>query len=157
MLGMAVLVALVIVGAIMGYIRFSPSDPNIWHLDPNRPGFVPPKGAVAFCPGPESRYSFPEADLSKLLKVADNWPRTERLAGSAEDGRVTDITRSRIMGYPDYTTIALRDVDGTKQICLIARQRFGREDFGVNTGRIQNWLAQAYDAFPEPPPMTWAP
>ncbi len=136
------LAALVIAG--LAWIRLAPSDPAVWHLDPAAPGFVPPANAAAFCPGPESRYGSTGADLAPLIAVAESWPRTRRLAGSVEEGRITYITRSRLLGFPDYTTIALREVGGMSQICMVARQRFGLRDFGVNAARIHAWVEAAY-------------
>lgn len=151
-----ILGGLILLVVAAAYIRLAPSDPARWHLDPTAPGFQPPNRAAAFCPGPDDRYGDAQADLTKILEVADAWPRTTRLAGSLEEGRVTYVTRSKIMGYPDYTTVALRDVNGSPQFCLVAQQRFGREDFGVNADRIGSWVAQAYGLL-EKPPMVWTP
>lgn len=150
-----IIFALLLGGA--AYVRLAPSAPDKWHLDPNASEFELPKGAAAFCPGPNSRYSGASNEgLERLMAVAEAWPRTTRLAGSAEEGRITYVTRSRVFGFPDYTTIALRDVGDTSDLCLIAQQRFGLDDFGVNAGRITSWVAEAY-GLEERPPMIWVP
>ncbi|MEM9126862.1 MAG: DUF1499 domain-containing protein, partial [Pseudomonadota bacterium] len=63
--------------------------------------------------------------------------RTSVLAGSVSDGLVTYVTRSRLIGFPDYTT-AQQDGDTLR---IHARLRFGRSDFGVNRNRVDTWLA----------------
>ena len=62
--------------------------------------------------------------------------RTEVLAGSPSEGRVTYITRSMWFGFPDYTTVQLED-DGLE---IYGRLRFGQSDQGVNRARVEGWL-----------------
>lgn len=75
--------------------------------------------------------------LARLDKVARATARTRVLAGSVEEGMVTYITRSAVIGFPDYTTV--RQEGDT--LTLFARLRFGRSDFGVNAKRADAWLA----------------
>ena len=59
----------------------------------------------------------------------------------------TYVTRTKFMGFPDYTT-ARQDGDFLK---VYARLRFGRSDLGVNGARIADWLLQmGIQAVPEP-------
>jgi hypothetical protein len=44
------------------------------------------------------------AALARLDEIALATPRTTRLAGSPDEGRITWITRSALWGFPDYTT-----------------------------------------------------
>ena len=73
-------------------------------------------------------------------------PRTRRLAGSVEDGQITYVTRSRILGMPDYTTIAARPAEGGASVAIYGRLRFGKADLGVNKARIDRWLTQLDEA-----------
>lgn len=148
---LGIIVLVIIAGA--AWIRLAPSNPEVWHLDPNASGFTPPENAHVFCPGPDSRYGLAgDIELAPLIAAAEAWPQTKLLAGSEAEGRLTYITRSKVMGFPDYTTIAIREVNGTMQPCLIARQRFGLSDFGVNAARVNAWVEAAYGAMNEPPP-----
>jgi uncharacterized protein (DUF1499 family) len=54
------------------------------------------------------------------------------------EGRITYITRTKIIGFPDYTTVQ-QDGDVLR---IHGRLRFGRKDFGVNKARVDGWLAQ---------------
>ncbi len=136
----------------LAYVRLAPSDPADWHVDLAAPGFDPEKGQL-FCATAENRYGpLPDAGeaLARLDGIAMATPRTQRLAGSAGEGRITWITRTRLMGYPDYTTAQVMPDGG---LCLFGRQRFGDGDFGVNAARIGAW-AQELLGLNEVPPMT---
>jgi hypothetical protein len=136
------LLVLLILG-LMVYIRLAPSEAAEWHVAPPdalfqgvAPGQVAPlpNGALLVL-GPAKG---PAAELlAKLDAIALATPRTARLAGSVEEGRITWITRSKIMGFPDYTTAEIRP-DG---LFVYARQRFGSRDMGVNAARLTDWLS----------------
>lgn len=86
-------------------------------------------------------YALPPKDvLATFNTVAMSWPRTSILAGSVDEGMMTFVTRSRIFGFPDYTTLlAAPDGQGSR-VTIYARLRFGRSDFGVNSARVRGWL-----------------
>ncbi|MFO1203665.1 MAG: DUF1499 domain-containing protein [Tabrizicola sp.] len=125
----------------MAYVRLAPSDPARWHVDLAAGGL--PANAHVFCIRPDNRYGpivgDPKALLGKLDGIALATPRTVRLAGSAEEGRITWVTRSALMGYPDYTTAQVMEGPG---LCIAGRQRFGSEDWGVNARRIGGWVQE---------------
>lgn len=125
-----VLLALVVVG--MGFIRLAPSDPSQWHV-------VPAVTQDRDLPGGAMRIlADAEGALALIDAIARATPRTTVLAGSVDEGMITYITRSRIMGFPDYTTV--RQEGDT--LTVYARLRFGRSDLGVNHARIDGWLAE---------------
>ena len=138
------LLLLILVGG-MAYIRLAPSDPARWNTDP--PAFTGeiaagPDGVIAVPLGARALLSFgdgaSEEALARLDAIALATPRTTRLAGSPEAGRITWITRSLIFGFPDYTTATATPAG----IDLYARERFGRYDFGVNAARLRDWTAK---------------
>jgi hypothetical protein len=126
------------------YVRLAPSDPARWHGPVQATGaadcaVVAGRGeARAACLRPET----PAEALARLDAIAMATPRTTRLAGSPEDGRITWITRSRLWGFPDYTTAEARPEGQGARIDLHARLRFGREDLGINAARLTDWLAR---------------
>lgn len=139
--GIAITAALLAAGGA-GYIRLAPSDPVIWHVAPPEAPFRDlPENRVQAVEGgavlrlPAARAAAADL-LARLDAVALDSPRTTRLAGSPDEGRITWITRTAFWGFPDYTT-AQAGPDGLR---LFARQRFGRDDFGVNAARLQDWL-----------------
>ena len=125
------LVVLVAIGGI-AWIRLAPSDPAVWHVDPKVTADQDlAAGVRRRVPGDESRFE-------SLHRIILETPRTEVLAGSPGEGRVTYITRSQWMGFPDYTTTQLED----GRIEIYGRQRFGQSDMGTNRTRVDAWLSQ---------------
>src|SRR6056297_3293425 len=103
--------------AIVAYIRLAPSSIERWH--------VPPSGQDEIhANGLSRRVACGQAGLHRLDRIAEADPRTKRLAGSVEQGMVTYITRSRMIGFPDYTTV----MQAGEELFIHARSRFGRRD-----------------------------
>ncbi|MEJ6402206.1 DUF1499 domain-containing protein [Yoonia sp. 2307UL14-13] len=122
---------------LMAYIRLAPNKADTWHQPSmlTGPGDYPEEGGFRV----ERRIAAPADDvLSRLRSIALATPRTDILAGSVESGLITFITRSRIMGFPDYTTASIYE----DTLSIYGRLRFGRSDLGVNQARVQAWLAQ---------------
>jgi len=129
MTGLLILLAIATIG--FGYVRLAPSDPAFWHKMPEISTDKDFKqGAI--------RVVNAGADgLARLNLIATATARTEVLAGSVDAGMITYITRTRVIGFPDYTTVK-QDGD---QLKIYARLRFGRSDLGVNRDRIEGWIA----------------
>lgn len=119
------------------WVRLAPTDPARWHGDPalGRDG---PNSHVARVSVPLP----PAQALAALDAIALATPRTLRLAGSPEEGRITWITRSALWGFPDFTTAAALPVGQGSALVIFARARFGASDLGVNAARVQDWLAR---------------
>jgi hypothetical protein len=145
MLGWIVLGLVVIVVATGAFVRFAPSEPERWHTDPEAatpgPGRFVVREEGGDMAGPVLPMP-PEEALATFDRVVAATPRTEVLAGSPEDGRITYVTRSAVWGFPDYTTVEARDVDGGSRLVIHARLRFGGSDMGVNERRVRGWLEQ---------------
>lgn len=121
---------LLALGLLMLYIRLAPSDPARWHVALSfASDETLANSALRLIEGKAETL----ADLDALIRAT---PRTERIAGSLDEGHLTYVTRSAVMGFPDYTTLQ-RD-NGT--IRLMGRARFGQSDLGVNAARIDGWL-----------------
>lgn len=154
MLGWALGFGVVAVLGLMAYVRLAPSDPALWHVDLAAAGFKGPANGSVFCVRPDNAFGPVAGDpkdlLARLDTVAMATLRTDRLAGSAAEGRITWVTRSRLMGYPDYTTAQVMPGPG---LCILGRQRFGEADLGVNAARIGAWAQEAL-GLSEPAKMT---
>lgn len=153
--GLILLAALGLGLGLMAYIRFAPSDPDQWHVAVPPDGPPPPdalqgaaacagsvtlvpKGALARC-----LLAAPPAEvLAQLEDLALTAPRVQHLAGSPQEGRITWIARTFLMGYPDYITAEARQTPDGTRLDIWSRQRFGSKDFGVNAARLRAWLAQ---------------
>ncbi len=123
-------IILVLALAMALYVRLAPSDATRWHKAPNIDHESQSKNSVRrLVPtGPDG--------LKRFVDLAQSTPRTSVLAGSVEDAMITFITRSQILGFPDYTT-AQQEGDTLK---IFGRSRFGRKDFGVNAARVDQWI-----------------
>lgn len=128
-----VLVLLALIVVVLGYVRLAPTVPQDWHGLPEFDGNRDAAGA-AF----RVIDNVPEG-LARLAVVADGWERTERVAGTPGEGMITWVTRSRVIGFPDYTT-AIQEGD---RLRVFGRLRFGRNDFGVNARRLDSWISAA--------------
>ena len=116
---------------IVGFIRLAPVDPFDWNTQPELTEDKEFRGGVfrVVRTGPDG--------LRQFDRIASGAARTNLLSGSVEDGQATYVTRTKVIGFPDYTT-ARQDGDLLK---VYARLRFGRSDLGVNKARIDAWLS----------------
>ncbi|SDF99649.1 DUF1499 domain-containing protein [Sulfitobacter delicatus] len=87
------------------------------------------------------RAPYEEGLLKSLDEVIRKTPRTDVVAGSLADGQITYVTRSALMGYPDFTTIGIYG-DDPRYAEIYARSRFGKSDLGVNAKRVEGWLTE---------------
>lgn len=122
-------VVLIVVGGL-AWIRLAPSDPDVWHVDPKVTSDQDLAGGV------RRRILAVDGTFAVLDRIILATPRTEVLAGSVEEGKVTYVTRSKWMGFPDYTTVMKNE----NVLELFARLRFGQSDLGVNKARVDGWL-----------------
>lgn len=125
----ALYVIVLLIGLLLclaAYVRLAPSDPARWHQriaagqDADLAG-----GAIRVVPAGSG-------DLERVDVAMRALPRTLVLEGSVAASRITYVTRSRLWGFPDYTTVEY----GDGVLKLFGRLRFGRSDLGVNAARI---------------------
>ncbi|MEP1765084.1 MAG: DUF1499 domain-containing protein [Sulfitobacter sp.] len=123
------LLLIALVGGLL-FIRFAPNDAARWHKPVGDADSIDGEGwSARVLPASEGLLS----DLNLGMLAV---PRTQLIAGSVTDGRLTYVTRSKVIGFPDFTTI---EQDGD-QIKLYGRLRFGRSDLGVNGKRLDGLL-----------------
>ncbi len=131
--------------ALLAYIRLAPSDPARWHEDPrlvtrpNTPNFhlIRMVGGDAM---PQVFQVTPEELATRLDEVARADGAT-LLAGSVRELHMTYISRTPLIGYPDYTSVLIEPAGEGAMLLAFARARFGRSDMGVNRARLERWLA----------------
>jgi uncharacterized protein (DUF1499 family) len=124
------MICLAVVVVALGYIRLAPSDPNVWHKLPAFEADKQFKAGVmrVVQAGPDG--------LARLDRIIQAAPRVKLLAGSVDQGMITYVARSKVIGFPDYVTVK-QEGDLLK---VYSRLRFGRSDLGVNGKRLQGWL-----------------
>ena len=126
-----IVLALIVAG--VAYVRLAPTDAQAVHCDVD--GTEDADGA-GHC---VRVVDADEGTLARIDAAAMALPRTSRVAGSVAQGHITYVTRSKWVGFPDYTTVQ-RDGDRIK---LFGRLRFGRSDLGVNRARLDHLVAAA--------------
>lgn len=140
MLGWIVILLIV---ALLVYIRLAPSDPVRWHRAAAISGTETKqmKGGYIWRKSVEGDGA---AALQALDAVAMAAPRTQRLTGSVEARQITYVSRTALIGFPDYITATVTDAPGGGALIEVyGRLRFGRADLGVNARRIKEWVASA--------------
>jgi len=118
------------------WVRLAPVEPSRWHVDPTR---APDPGQGGYRAGLDLPGT-PEEVLARLDAIALATPRTIRIAGAPDEGRISWQTRSRLWGFPDYTTAQARPREGGTRLEILARLRFGKGDLGVNRTRVLGWI-----------------
>ena len=128
------LIVLAFVG-IAGWVRLAPTDPARWHVDPVAAPDPSTPNFARIHPG-EVTLNHPDP-ATRLRAAMEAMPRTRLIAGSEGEGMMTFVTRSRLMGYPDFTTIRVLPAEGGATFAALARSRFGQSDMGVNAARLR--------------------
>lgn len=129
-LSLAMLAALFFL-ALLAYVRLAPSDPDRWHVA------VQGDADADFSGGALRVFSAGGDGLAAADRYMRSLPRTTVLAGSVAEGRITYVTRSKVFGFPDYTTLEQNGAE----IRALARLRFGQSDLGVNRKRLEGLIA----------------
>lgn len=145
LLGLLVLIV-VAVAAVAIYFRAAPLDAAALHVDPAQ--VTPPASPnYALMVGTTGHFIQAGVDevATRVAAVADA-DGAQVLAGSPEDGHVTYVVRSRIMGFPDVVSLRWVAQDGGTQLDIFARAIYGTSDLGVNTRRAQAWSQSARGA-----------
>jgi uncharacterized protein (DUF1499 family) len=134
-------VMLALVLGALAYVRLAPYDAARWHVapDPMQPGDT--ESAARFIAAREMTAAQQDV-LRALDRVIMATARTKRLSGSVAQDMITYQTRSRLFGFPDYTTVTIQAAQDTTNLLLVihGRLRFGGSDMGVNRTRIIGWL-----------------
>ncbi|MBK5926067.1 DUF1499 domain-containing protein [Rhodobaculum claviforme] len=147
MIKLLAILALLGVAGVMLYIRFTPSDPADWHVDPravSRPDtpnswLIRPVGGDAVAP----EFMLGAQELAQVVDaVIRAQPRTRPLAGSVEEGQLTYVTRTPLMGYPDYVSVRVFPTGAGAGLAVFSRSRFGHSDLGTNRKRLEDWMRE---------------
>tara|TARA_R100001369_G_scaffold2657_8_gene8683 strand:+ start:2625 stop:3071 length:447 start_codon:yes stop_codon:yes gene_type:complete len=135
-------VVLAIFVGLQAYIRLAPAPAGRWELDAvdKAPGDYPSEGGFMAVRDLDNDGS---AFLQNFDTAMLELPRTERVETGSDQALY--VTRSGFWGFPDYTSAAVTQVEGTdhSRAVISGRLRFGRSDLGVNRKRLQKVLAQA--------------
>lgn len=149
MIKLVAIVVLLAVAGIMLFVRLSPNSVADWHEDP---AFVkkpakPNAHLIRLVGGDEIAPIYglsPEALAERIDQIAREDGAT-LFAGSAESGHMTYISRSPMMGFPDFTSVKVSRAGDGATFAAFARARFGYSDMGANRARLSRWTAALED------------
>ena len=141
--------ALIAVFSLSAYLRLVPLEASRWHLaldSSAAPGAgrcvetIQPQhnGARSAC----LLAGHPAEIITEINTIALATPRTTRLAGTPEEGRITWISRTKLMGYPDVITAQGTATATGTRLDVFSRQVYGSGDWGVNAARLKDWLSR---------------
>lgn len=149
------LIAAVVIGVgIRLGVEKGKDDPAVWHVDPltsdnpttpNWHRAVPADAPVDRHPerdGHPPTFDVSVAELGAAFDVvATAEDRVDVLAGSASEGHVTYVQRSKTMRFPDYVSVRFVDLaNGGSTLAIFSRARYGSGDFDVNEQRVNRWI-----------------
>lgn len=132
-------VAAVLAAAL--WFRMAPMPAEVWHVEP---ADVTPPASPNYDLRVGVRAPVFDAPLDIIAMRLDAVATAERadiIGGDAFTGHVTYVARSALMGYPDAVSVRLVPVQGGTRVEMFSRSRFGYSDMGVNTARLDRWIA----------------
>lgn len=140
------LIGLLILGLAV-WIRLSPVSVDRFHQDPETAERPSVPGHVLMRAGGDMEPASFEMDRAtladRLEAVILDTPRTVKLAGDLQSGFASYVTRSALIGFPDIASVKVISADdGTSQIIILSRLRFGQRDFGVNRAKLEDWISR---------------
>jgi hypothetical protein len=139
-----ILIVIGLVVAIMVYVRLAPDDVARVHVqgDPRPAGDYPVAGGFTAV---RQITASPADVLQVVAQAAMDDAGTTPLAGTVDEGMMTFISRSKVFGFPDYTTVSIippETVENAGPLLMISGHlRYGKFDMGVNNARVERWLS----------------
>lgn len=136
-------IILLLILAVLVYIRLAPSPIEKWHGDPEELAATNKPNSYRLSAEKSVEFAVGADKLAVLLNdVAHDFSAATVLAQDADARITTYIARTKLMGYPDYISTKITAIDDSHaKLAIYSRSRFGRSDLGVNKKRVQAWLA----------------
>lgn len=136
--------AFVTMGVVVAFValRFVRHDPEVWHLDPE--AYTGPRTANQYLLSGADAIAVdapPDRAAAAFHAVATG-DNAVLLAGSPDDGWMTYVQTTPLIGFPDYISVRIADAGGTSRLSVLSRSRFGYSDLGANRRRVDRWLAE---------------
>lgn len=140
-----IILGFVIVAGGLGvllWVRAAPVDPDQVHRDPMIARDPGDAGVLLKPPQSPVWQMSPEELMAALDAAALADPRTERIAGAPESGMVSYLSRTRLWGFKDVTTIRVLPAPEGAGVAVRARALRAGYDWGVNAARVDRWFAR---------------
>ena len=139
----ALLLIVIAVVLGVGWIRYAPTDPDDWHVDPAEEGDPGAQGYRVLGREAPRFPGDPNIVLAAFVAVARAEPRVWLLDGSNDEGMVTLVARSKWVGFRDYITVKAVAESSSTKLAVTSRSRYDiGSDRGVNRERLDRWFAE---------------
>ncbi len=127
-------------------LRFLPVDVEAFHVDPAEPD--PQRSEVRLIGREAPRYAATASEvLEAFVAIATADPGVRLVEGSIDEGMITFVARSKVLGFRDFITVkAVDEAEGAK-LAVLARPRINGYDWGVNAARLDRWLQEMAHTF----------
>lgn len=121
--------------------RLIPADSEPYHEDPAQADKM--RSEVRLIGREAPRYTADAATvLEEFSRIARRDWRVGIVEGSVDEGMITFVARSTVIGFRDYITVKATDEAGGSKLSVFARPRFNVYDWGVNSKRLSRWLGK---------------
>ena len=128
---------------LLGWIRFAPTDPDDWHVDPAEVSDPEGRGYRLIGRDAPRFPGHPDDVLNDFYEVAKATRGVRLLDGRVDEGMITLVARSKWMGFRDYVTVKAVGEGPETKLSMVSRSRYAfGSDWGVNRDRLEHWLAE---------------
>ena len=131
--------ALAVIGLIA--LRFYPVDTEEYHADPGEPDRQRSEVRLIGLDAPRFPASADDV-LETFAEIALADFGTRLVEGSVDEGMMTFVSRSKVFGFRNFTTVKAVDEPGGAKLAVLARPRLNGYDWGVNAKRLDRWLLE---------------
>ena len=124
---------------VLGWIRFRPIDHDRWHVDPADQDAEENAGIRLI--GREAPRFPADADmvLAALQDIALSEPGTRLLDGDPDEGMMTFISRSGLLGIPSFMTVKAVNEGASTKLAMAWRSS-GSVSPDIGRERIDRWM-----------------
>lgn len=138
------LLLLFVLLAALAWIRLAPHDRDRWHVDP---ADADEDGGLRLIGLDAPRYPAGAAEVLEAFRaIALDEPGVRHLDGSVDEGMMTFVARSPVIGLCDYITVKAVDEGRAAKLAIAARS--GRRLFGGgDPARLDRWLQEMEHTF----------
>lgn len=133
---------LILVLAGIVWVRFAPIDRDAWHVDPGEAD-VPAGSGLRFIGREAPRYpAETEVVLANFAQIAEDEPNTRYLEGDLDEGMMTFVTRSKVLGLPEIITVKAVSEGRLTKLSIVSRARYGISGARRGGERLDRWLQE---------------
>ena len=136
------LVLVLLVIAALVWVRVAPHDVDRWHVDPAEEEDPGARGVRMVGRDAPRFPGHPDDVLATFTEIVTANPRARVLDGDVDEGMITFVIRTRRLAFPDYLTVKATDEGNETKLSLLARSRFGGNDFDLNRQRLEYLLGE---------------